>query len=174
MKPLFAVRSFAFLLSLSLLFSISATCQAATPSDASIRTLFAEMKAESITDGMYAQFEPMMRQAITQATAGKEPTPQQQKLVELYPKRMGELMRTELSWAKMEPVQLKIYRESFDQSEIDGLIEFYRSPAGRSYTSKMPAVTQRTMVEMQAFMLQVMPKLQAAMLEMIRDIQAAK
>jgi uncharacterized protein len=144
------------------------------PTDASLRALFAEMKLESMMDGMYASLEPIIRQSMASATAGKEVTPQQKKAMELYPQRMSELMRSELSWAKLEPMQMKIYRESFDQAEIDGLIAFYRSPVGRSFTTKMPVVTQKAMMEMQQVTQQFMPKLQAAMQELIKEVQAAK
>lgn len=38
-------------------------------------------------------------------------------------------------------MQLRIQRESFDQVEIDGLIQFYRSPIGQSLVRKIPVVT---------------------------------
>jgi hypothetical protein len=87
---------------------------------------------------------------------------------------MSELIRTELSWVKMEPMQIRIYRESFDQAEIDGLIQFYRSPVGQSFVSKMPVVTQKAMAEMQVYMQQVMPKMQAAMQEMTAEVKSMK
>ena len=109
---------------------------------------------------------------MAQASAGKEPTPEQRKMMERLPQRMSELMRTELSWAKMEPIQIKIYRESFEQSEIDGLIDFYRSPLGQSFISKMPVVTQKAMAEMQTYMQQVIPKLRSAMELMLAELKS--
>lgn len=165
MKNLLAV----FVLSVA---SMSAI--AATPTDESIRTLFTEMKAESMLNGMYAAMEPAMRQGMAQATDGREPTPEQKRILDRFSQRFSDLMRTELSWAKLEPIQIRIYRESFEQSEIDGLIEFYRSPAGQSLINKMPTVTQKAMTEMQVYMQQVMPKLQAEMQEMVSEVKSVK
>jgi hypothetical protein len=53
-------------------------------------------------------------------------------------------------------------------------IAFYRSPVGRSFTSKMPVVSQKAMMEMQQLTQQFMPKLQAAMQELIKEVQSAK
>ena len=153
---------------------VALTSSAAPPTDDSIRTLFAVMKVESMVNGMYAAIEPAMRQGMAQATDGKEPTAKQKAILDRHARRMGELIRTELSWAKMEPMQIRIYRESFDQAEIDGLIQFYRSPVGQSFVSKMPVVTQKAMAEMQVYMQQVMPKMQAAMQEMTAEVKSMK
>lgn len=157
---------------LTLLFIVPS--HAAPPSDESIRTLFSVMKAESMLNGIAETFEAAMRQGMAQATGGKEPTQEQRKVLDRFAQRMGELMRSELSWAKMEPMQIRIYRESFEQSEIDALIEFYRSPIGQSFLSKMPVVTQKAMAEMQGYMQQVRPKIQSAMQEMAAELKSAK
>jgi hypothetical protein len=152
--------------------SISAI--AATPTDESIRTLFTVMKADSMLNNIYAAMEPAMRQGMAQATAGKEPTPEQKRIMDRFSQRFSDLMRTELSWAKLEPVQIRIYRESFEQSEIDGLIEFYRSPVGQSFINKMPVATQKAIAEVQTYMQQVMPKMQVLMQEMVSEVKSAK
>lgn len=162
------------LLSLACLSLTAVASMAQTPTDESIRTLFSVMKVESVIGTMQNALEPAMRQGMMQATEGREPTPVQKKVLERFPQKMGEFMRTELSWAKMEPIQIRIYRESFDQAEIDGMIEFYRSPIGQSFVSKMPVVTQKAMLEMQAYMQQIMPKMQAVMQELTAEVRAAK
>lgn len=91
-----------------------------------------------------------------------------------FSQRFSDLVLTELSWVKMEPTQIRIYRESFEQSEIDGLIEFYSSPIGQSHVNKMPIVTQNAMTEMQIYMKQVIPKIQALVHEMANEIKSAK
>ena len=69
----------------------------------------------------------------------------------------------------MRPIYLGIYRETFDQAEIDGLIAFYRSPIGQSFVRKMPAVVQRSMAVTQTQMQVVMPKLHDAMNQVLRE-----
>jgi uncharacterized protein len=149
---------------------------AATPSDESILELLKVTKAESMLDSAYAAVEPMMRRGMMQATAGKTPTAEQKRLLELAPERLGRLLREELSYEKLMPHLLQIYRESFDQAEITGLIEFYRSPLGQSFVSKMPVVMQKSMTATQTMIQQLAPKLQAAAAEIIAEakLDAAK
>ncbi len=142
---------------------------AAPPSDDSLRTLFRLMNAESLVEGAYAQLEPSIRQSMAQASAGKTLTDEQRKVLELAPQRLSALLRSELSWDKMLPVQMQIYRESFEQHEIDGLITFYSSPAGQAFVNKMPLVMQKSMTMMQGTMQQVMPKLQTAMQQVFEE-----
>ena len=132
------------------------------------------MKVESIVNEIYAAIEPAIRQGIAQATDGNEPTQEQKRIIVRFSQRMVELLRTELSWKNVEPIQIGIYRDSFEQTEVDGLIEFYSSAVGQSFTSKMPMVTQKAMAQMQVYMQQVVPKMQAVMQEMIADVKSAK
>ncbi len=125
-------------------------------------------------NGVYAALEPAMLDGIAQATAGREPTPEQKRIMDRFSHRFSDLMRTELSWAKMEPTQIRIYRESFEQSEIDGLIEFYRSPAGKGFINKMPVVTRKAMTETQIHMQQVMPKIRVITQDMVKELKSAK
>lgn len=148
-------------------------CLAAPPSDESIRTLFKVMKAESLLDSVYANLEPAMRQGMAQAAAGKTLNEEQKRVLERAPQRLSEVLRSELSWAKMEPMQIAIYRDSFDQAEVDGLIEFYKSPLGQSFVNKMPMVTQKAMTAMQVYMQQVMPRIRAAMEEVLAEARLA-
>ena len=145
------------------------------PSDASIATLLEVTKAESMLEGLYANLEQQMRQAMqqgaAQATQGKPLTAEQQRVLEAAPARFARVMREELSWTSMKPMQVQIYRESFTQAEIDGLIAFYRSPAGQAFVAKMPLVLNKSMQLMQQRMPAMMAKLQAAMQEVIAETQ---
>jgi len=147
---------------------------AAPASDESIRTLFRVMKAESMLDSVYASMEPAMRQAIAQSVEGQSLSEEQKRVMDRVPQRMSEVLRSELSWAKMEPIQLSFYRDTFEQSEIDGLIDFYKSPTGQAFVNKMPVVTQKAMSAMQTHMQQVMPRIKAAMDELLAELKAAK
>jgi hypothetical protein len=141
----------------------------APPTDESMLALFRAMKAESMVESIYATLEPTLRQSISQAAAGKTLTDDQKRVLELAQVRMNQLLRTELTWEKLQPIQLAIYREHFDQAEIDGLLAFYKSPVGESVVNKMPAVTMRSMASTQAYLQQVLPKIKAAMDQVMQE-----
>ena len=75
----------------------------------------------------------------------------------------------QMSWPRLKPLYTKIYQDAFTQEEIDGLIAFYRSPAGMAYVDKMPLVTQKSMDLMQSLMPPMMKRVQAAMAKAVGD-----
>ena len=145
------------------------TVFAATPTDQSIDTLLEVTKAESMIDSTMANMEQMVRQGMVQATAGKTLTEEQTRMIRIAPGRIVLVMRQQMSWASMKPMYIQLYKESFDQSEIDGLIEFYRSPLGQSFITKMPIVMQKSMTLMQTQMQQFLPKLQESMKQALEE-----
>lgn len=164
MKKLFAFMALSAFTSLSF---------AAPPSDESIKTLFKLMKTESMIDSVYANIEPAMRKSMDLAVQGKNLSAEQRKIISLAPQRLSQVLRSEMTWEKMEPLQIGIYRESYDQSEIDGLIEFYKTPVGQSFINKMPVVMQKSMTTSQAMMQDIMPKLYRAMEQVMAEAKLA-
>ncbi len=136
---------------------------AAPASTESIETLLKVTKTESTFDTMYANMEQFMRQSMQQATLGKTLTPEQQQVIDTVPTKFVAVMRAELTWDKLKPQFVQLYRETFDQEEIDGLVAFYRSTAGQAFTNKMPVVMQKSMAISQSQMQTIIPKMKAAM-----------
>ena len=151
-----------------------ATAQAAPPSEASIEALLTVTKAERLLDGMYANIEQMMRQSMQAAVQGQTLSDEQRRVLDAAPARLAKVMREELSYASLKPLYVGIYRESFTQDEVDGLLAFYRSPAGVAMIEKMPLVMQKSMVGVQQRMGPIMDKLRQAMEAAVADAKAAK
>jgi hypothetical protein len=152
----------------------AASVYAAPASDASIDTLLTITKVERMLDGMFAGLDPMMRQMSTSMLKGQKLNPEQQRSLDNMMKKMSAVMRDEMSWAKMRPMYLQIYRETFTQEEVDGMIAFYRTPVGVATIDKMPAAMQKSMTLMQARMGPVMERMNAAMQQAIADAKAGK
>jgi hypothetical protein len=83
------------------------------------------------------------------------------------------VFRDSMSWEKLEPVMVRIYRKSLTESEVKGMTTFYSSPAGRAVINKLPIVMQNTMQEMQGMMQEMMPKVQAVLRDSQKKIAAA-
>jgi hypothetical protein len=60
------------------------------------------------------------------------------------------------------------------QTEVDGLIAFYKTAAGQALIDKMPVVMQNTMTEMQQMMQPMMQRIQRMHQEIVAEIQAQK
>lgn len=152
----------------------STAVHAATPSDASIEDLLNSMHAEKIMDLMLPAIDKSMHQSMAMATKGKTLSAKQQQILDASTAKMMALMKDEMSWDKMHAMYVQIYRESFTQEEIDGLVAFYKSPAGVAYIEKMPAVMQKTMGLMQTRMADMVPKMQAAIQQAVEDVKNSK
>ena len=136
---------------------------AAEPTDPSIEKLLTLTKAESLMDSLYANMEQSMRQGMLQATAGKPLTDEQRRVMESVAKKFAQVVREELSWANLKPMYIMIYKESFDQEDVDGLIAFYSSKAGEAYVNKMPGAMQKSMAFVQGRMKPLLGKMAEAM-----------
>lgn len=147
---------------------------AAPASTESVETLLTLTKAESTLDAMYASMEQLMRQSMQQATLGKTLTPQQQQVIDTVPAKFMAVMRAELMWDKLKPQLVQLYRETFEQEEIDGLAAFYRSPTGQAFITKTPVLMQKSMAISQAQLQTVFPKMKAAIDQAVAEAKLTK
>ncbi|MGD0201040.1 MAG: DUF2059 domain-containing protein [Bryobacteraceae bacterium] len=70
-----------------------------------------------------------------------------------------------LSWDKLKPEYVKLYAETFTEEEIDGMLAFYKSPAGRAMLEKMPVLMQKSMGLVQQMMKEIQPEMTKIMEE---------
>src|SRR2546423_1025730 len=112
----------------------------ASPTDASIKQLLEVAQTHKLVDSVIAQMNNLMLQAIAQATKGQPIPPKVQKDIDQRRDETVSLMKELLDWKKLEPMYVRIYQKSFTQPEVDGMIVFYKTPAGQAVIRKMPAV----------------------------------
>lgn len=158
---------------LILLFSSTAVW-AAPPSDESIRQLLEVTQAKNLIAGMRAQIDGHMNNAIQQELKGKTPSPAQQKAIDNLKTKAVAVVQGELDWAKLEPMYVRLYQESFSAEEVTGLLAFYQSPAGQAVIYKMPVLMQKTMTEVGKMTSAMMPKMEKVQQEFAAEMEAAK
>lgn len=143
------------------------------PSEASIKQLLEVAQAQKLIDSVMKQVDGLMTQTILQATQGKDVPDKLQKDIDKRQAEVVGLMKELLDWKKLEPMYVRIYQKSFSQEEVDGMIAFYKTPAGQAVIGKMPAVMQNTMDEMQQMMTPVMQKMQRMQQDVAAEMKAA-
>ena len=79
-----------------------------------------------------------------------------------------------MTWEQFKEPMINVYLTHFNQTEIDGLIEFYQSDVGKSMTQKMPLVMRDSMMAGQQAMRDIMPQVQAIAEEMQSEIQQVR
>jgi hypothetical protein len=142
------------------------------PSDASLHELLDVMHAHSTLDSTMKQVEDMMHSSVESGLAGKSLDEGQRKIVESGEAKMSALIMSAMTWDKMEPMYLGIYRRSFSQKEVDDMLTFYRSPSGQAVVAKLPVVTQETMKSVQAEISTLTPDIQRISRETASELQA--
>jgi hypothetical protein len=69
---------------------------------------------------------------------------------------------------------IQIYKESFDQEDVDGLIAFYSSKVGQNYINKMPLAMQKTMAAVQQRMGPMLSRVKEAMKAAMEEAKLGK
>jgi len=85
-----------------------------------------------------------VKTGISGELAGTQITPTIQKQLDAFLDKTMGLLRDSLGWEKMEPDYARIYVETFSEEELDGLVAFYKSPAGQAMVTKMPQIIAKS------------------------------
>ncbi|TJZ73208.1 DUF2059 domain-containing protein [Chitiniphilus eburneus] len=72
----------------------------------------------------------------------------------------------------LKPDYIKLYRDTFTQEEIDGLIAFYKTPAGQALVDKMPLVLQNISGILQSRLVPMMGKVATVVREATEEFNA--
>jgi uncharacterized protein len=171
-KILFIMKLFSVLLIAAAL-ALPLSLQAAPPSDESINELLELSKAGKLMDSVWAQMDSMMKANLQQVTKGKQLNADEQAILDRQQNKMMALIKGDLSWDKMKDMFIETYRETFTQEDIDGLIAFYKSPAGQSFVNKQPELMKRTMTLMQQRMVPMIQEIQKMTQETAAELKAA-
>jgi hypothetical protein len=142
------------------------------PSEASIKHLLELAQAQKLIDSVMTQMDELMKQTVHQATQGREIPPKVQKDIDKRQAEVAGMMKELLDWKKIEPMYVRIYQKTFSQPEVDGMLAFYKTPAGQAVVAKMPGALQNTMNEIQQMMGPVLQKMQRMQQEIAAEMKA--
>ena len=128
---------------------------------ANIEEIFKLTKVDRMQQAVFAQMQSM-------ATAQLEKMPNRPKdtsEIQEVQDRMFALLLDRLSWTKIKPRYVSLYDETFTASEITGMLDFYKSPAGLAMLEKMPVLLSKSMALSQTLLGDFQPELQRMMEE---------
>jgi hypothetical protein len=80
-------------------------------------------------------------------------------------KRILALIADKTGWQNMKGTYIKVYSDTYNDSEIDGILLFYRSPAGKAMVDKQPALMSKMSSTMGDHMKELTPEIQKIMAE---------
>ena len=144
------------LIGILLIFSVSASAETDSRRE-QVEDLLELMDASSIINSMYSQMDIML-QNMSKELGVK---PSEKVIFDEYYSKMINVMREEMSWAKMKEPMINIYLNNFNEKEISDVIAFYKSDTGQAFITKTPKLTQESM--------QIGQKLTTAAIPRIRE-----
>lgn len=139
-----------------------AAAPAAPPSLQSVNELIELSQAQRMHATIAQQQEAMAKVQIEQIV--KTPSPEAQPAMEAGRAKILGAIRKAYDWEALRETYIEVYRENFTQEEIDGMIAFYRSPAGKALNERMGPITQRIVTVMSQ-------RMSVTMGEVIRSFQ---
>jgi hypothetical protein len=146
------------------------------PTEASIRELLELSDAHRLMDSMKAPLNAFIAKSMQDAAQGKAITPDKQAILDRMRTKMTTALDELLTWDNLLPMYIKTYQASLTQEELDGMITFYKSPAGQAMIKKMPLIMQNIMGQMGSLMKPFQQRVQQIQQETqqeFRDLQAA-
>ena len=128
------------------------------------------MNMDAMVDSMYGQVEGMMKGMSDQMGI----KPSEQAIFDKYYGDMTTVLKTEMSWAKMQPMMISVYEKHFSEQEIADMLAFYKTDTGQKILEKMPVVMQESMQMSQSLMKDAIPKIQDIAGKLSEELKASR
>ena len=149
----------------------SARAQDAPPSEESIRELMKLTQMGTMVDSLTQSLDDSTRQAMRQAMAGQGLSDKQEKIINEMTGQMVAILKEEINPEVLEPAYIEIYKKTLTQQEVDGMIAFYKTDAGKALVTKMPLIMRQASDIMMQRMQKLFPRLQQMQEEIVRRLK---
>jgi hypothetical protein len=81
--------------------------------------------------------------SLTAQRYGGQMTPEATAKLNDFQKKLTELLQPQISWEALKPEYVRIFAETFPEDQIDTMLTFYKSPAGKALVDKLPGIEQQ-------------------------------
>lgn len=159
---------FAYLLSVPALASVLT----AEPTAESVKELLARSGAHQMIEMTKAQMTGAVSGQIQQAVQGHAMTPEIQTILQTASTNIQEILNGQLTWESVEPLFVSVYQSTMTQEEVDGIVAFYQTPAGKAMVEKMPQLMQLSGQRLQQQLGPIGQQLQQLQQETLVELQA--
>jgi hypothetical protein len=119
---------------------------------------------------MMSQMSVAMKKSADEQARKQQLAPEQQSDVDKFAAKVDGILKQSLSVQALKPVFLKVYMDTYTEEELDGIIAFYQSPAGKAFIAKTPQLMQRSIQLMQQQVAEVQPQIEQAQKELLDEM----
>jgi uncharacterized protein len=163
-------RNSLFLSGILICAAVSAVRADEASKTAKVEEFFKVSHTEQIlTQGM-AMMLSQAKSGMIQKMLDVTPTPEQAKANDELQDKLAAILTRTLSWEKLKPAYVKLYAGAYTEEELDGIVAFYKSPAGQALISNSPSIMAKANEIVQQQLASAMPEIQ----KLMRDAEAPK
>jgi hypothetical protein len=145
---------------LIILIFISSAAIAKPASEKSIKEVLKVTHAQNILGAVRGQISYTIDNIAQQILKGKPPEARQKEIIAHFKNKMNAAMDRVLTWKKIEADDIKIYKETFTEKEMQGILSFYKTPAGQAFIKKTPLLAKKRLTAIQKTISTLEPQLQ--------------
>jgi uncharacterized protein len=114
-----------------------------------------------------------MKSGFIQQISGVQIPPEMEKEVAAFQDKIVAIMFDAISWEKLEPTLARMYADTYTESQLDGIIAFYKSEAGQAMVTNAPVLMAKSSAVAQQRIQDILPQLQTAMDEFRSRVRQA-
>lgn len=140
---------------------------------AKVHELLATMHTDHMLDPMMHSITRQALEIPQSAPEAAQMTPAQKKLTQEFQDRAMKIAYDSVGWKAVEPDYVKLYESAYTEEELDGILAFYKSPAGQAMLAKTPQLSAGVMQIVHGRMGDYQPKMQALQKEYMKQMEAA-
>jgi uncharacterized protein len=159
-----------------LLIVLTLGCSSARGDEASKRAkaqqLFMLLHMDRMMDQLLVGVKSQIQQIVQNMPGTDEATPEQKKQVADFQQRVLTLVNDKLGWKALEPDFINLYASTYTEEELDGILAFYRSPAGQKMLDKTPELMTKSTEITQQKMREVQPQLNQMVQDFMKQMAA--
>ncbi len=149
--------------------------RAEAPTEASVTEMLRYLQVDRLLSQAVGQMHDGivkgMDQKLQSTVGGRQLTPEQTAAIDRFRTKFSKIVEDQLSLARIHTIYVQCYRETFSQEEVDGIIAFYKSPAGQAVAQKYPEVMQKAQALMQTKMASMSTDVGKDMDQLIKDLE---
>ncbi len=140
---------------------------------AKLDQLFVLMKLNSLMDQMMKAGMSQGEQ-IGKSMFGNRPmSPDDQKILNAWELKVSALLQSTLSWKKLEPAYIDLYASTYSEEDIDGMLAFYKTPAGQHMVEKTSGLLTASQAIVMTRFKEVQPQMEALTKDLMTQLAAA-
>ena len=142
-----------------------------------IEQIFALANIDKLLSQNLSMIGNQIKSAALQRTFRGPLSPDQQKLENEFQDKLMQMVTPLVSWNNLKPTYVNAYAKTFTDNELDGILAFYKSPAGQALVTKSPQLMTDANRTVQQNVVALQPKIQLLMKEYMaksRTVQPAK